>query len=290
MYGHFTTFDKRKQQAILTACLPVKFDTPTIDKLTLLADLRHWEKTLQELQFHQDVIDIRPLPRDPNYSYYVETASDFQITVAHPSASVQHLRIEFNPNKCNPIDTVWHWLLPKMKNKRISRVDIAIDYQQDLSLWQPTTEKPRKMARWNAPNGQLETTNLGMRKSGNQYRIYDKRAEQIHNHIEPAHDIHWRIEQELRLDRGTEFWMIKPFADLILWRPDTFTGNYIDDLVLNDLYNNPDNWARLPPSRRRTYRRMIKDTSRVCHPPFHPVTTFQRGLSPLREFIEKLTE
>jgi len=289
MYEHFTSFDKRKQLASLTASLPVEFHTPTIDKLTILADFKYYEKTMLEMQGHPDMMENPRIDHSMHYAYRLSLASDFFIQIAHPTeTNVQNLRIEFNPNKCNPIDSIFHFLLPRIRNKRISRVDYAIDYPFSLAEWQPTTERPRKMCRYHSPTGQSETTYLGSPNSGNQYRIYDKVAEQLANNLVPDHPVHWRIEQQFNLTKNQETWMLRPFEDLILWKPDSYTGNFIDDAILDKLYEDPHNWSRLTSHQRRKYRAIIKDHDRVEHPPIHPVTTFQHGKQPLEAFITAL--
>jgi len=282
MYAQFTSYDHEKQLASLTASLPTRFAHPTIDKLTLLADFRHYTKAMERIQLHADCIDIQP-DYSRHYQYRVETASDLFIQITCPvSSPVPHVRIEFNPNKLNPIGTLWHTLLPMLKNKRLSRIDYAIDYDHDLSLYQWTTERPRTGNIFYGADQSIETIYLGKRNSDNQYRIYDKAKEQ------GTTGTHWRIEQQLRLGTTTEFWMLRPFADLIGWKPDTFTGNYTDDLHLHDLHKHPNNWKRLSRRGRVKYRAMIKDSSRVLHMPVKPVTTFQQGARPLEAFLEDL--
>jgi len=287
MYAHLTSFDERKQLASLTASLPVKFNTPTIDKLTLLADLRHFQKNLDKLSHHNDFLHSTT-DYSMHYKTRIETASDLFIQVACPvSSPVPHLRIEFNPNKFNPTGSLWHTLLPMLKNKRLTRIDYAIDYPQDLSEYSWTTTKPRTSNIFYGATGAIETIYLGKRTAKNQYRIYDKAKEQgLSDSLTTTP--HWRAEQQFTLDTRTEFWMLRPFADLVGWKPDTFTGNYTDDLHLDDLHKNPNNWKRLNSSRRRHYRTLIKDHTRVQHFPVKPVTTFQHGYPVLGEFLKEL--
>lgn len=288
MYRHFTSYLPEIQLASLTASLPVKFNIPTIDKLTLLADFRHFEKNVQELSKHNDFLDTIP-DRSMHYDRRIRTASDLFIQVAPMSNKViPNLRIEFNPNKFDYRGSLWHTLYPMLRNKRFTRIDYAIDYQQDLSQYQWQTEKPRSGNIYHSSTNKTETVYLGCRTSSNQYRIYNKSAEQKSQGMEPSHSVHWRIEQQFKLSTKTEFWMLRPFSDLVGWKPDTFTGDYIDDLVLSDLHEIQSNWARLSSSRYRHYRKLIKDSSRVQHMPLKPQTIFEQGKTPLEAFLKEL--
>lgn len=288
MYPHLTTAHPERQLASLTASLLTRnVHTPTIDKITILADLRNYQTNLEKIQLHPDLIDIEP-DYSMHYKNRLKLASDLFVQLACPvSAPVPHLRIEFNPNKFNPTHTLWPTLFPMLKNKRISRIDYAIDYPADLSTWGFTTDRPRKMQTFQAPSGKLETLYLGTRTSKNQYRIYDKAKEQGQCDSLATSPL-WRIEQQFTLDTKTEFWMLRPFSDLTVWRPSDMTGDYIDDLVLTDLSKNSKNWARLSRRKYAYYRKLIQDTHVVHHLPQKPVTTFQQGYPPLKAFLEDL--
>jgi len=287
MYAHLTSFIEEKQLASLTASFTTKFLQPSIDKLTLLADFRNPERDINSLQKHNDFMDTIPC-HARHYEYQIRTASDLFIQLAlNPSRIVPNLRIEFNPNKFDYRGSLWHRLLPMLKNKRLTRIDYAIDYQQDLSEYSWTTEKARSGNIFFGEKGETETIYLGKRTSPDQYRIYDKAKEQGECAL-AATSPHWRIEQQFTLDTKTEFWMLRPFETLIGWKPDTFTGDFIDDLVLKELHSNQNSWKRLSRHNFNKYRRMIKDHSRVQHFPIKPVTTFQQGFPPLEAFLKEL--
>jgi hypothetical protein len=228
-----------------------------------------------------------------HYNYQIRTASDLYIQMTlQPGRQVPNLRIEFNPNKFDYRGSLWHTLLPMLKNKRLTRIDYAIDYQQDLSEYSWTTEKARSGNIFFGEKNETQTIYLGKRTSPDQYRIYDKLKEQgddvPRDHSLAPDTPHWRIEQQFTLDTKTEFWMLRPFDTLIGWKPDTFTGEFIDDLVLKELHSNPNSWKRLTPHHFKKYRRLIKDHSRVQHFPIKPVTTFQQGFPPLEAFLKEL--
>lgn len=294
MYQHFISYRPEVQLASLTASLSTRFVHPTIDKLTLVADFRYYQKNIEQLSRHNDFLDIVP-DYSMHYQKRLRTASDLFVQLACPvSSPVPNVRIEFNPNKMDTTGSLWHTLLPMLRNKRITRIDYAIDYNSDLSEWQFTTTKARKTHRYNSPNGKLETLYLGTPSSTDQYRIYDKALEQKQNPssitgVPCTTDFHhWRIEQQFTLDKNTEFWMLRPFEGLIAWKPDTFTGDFIDDLVLTSLHTDHKNWARLSRRQYSTYRKLIKDATRVVHMPVKPVTTFKQGYPALEQFLKEL--
>jgi len=287
MYEHITSYSREKQLASLTASITTKFLQPTIDKLTLLADFRNPEANLETLQKHNDCLDIIS-NHDRHYEYQLRTASDIRITFTlQPARQVPNLRIEFNPNKFDTTGSLWLTLLPMLKNKRYTRIDYAIDYNCDLSEYQWSTERGRKGNIYHGSNGEYETIYLGVRNSADQYRIYDKAKERGESDSLTT-SLHWRIEQQFTLDKQTSPFSINPFANLIGWKPDTFTGDYKDDLILSDLHANPNNWKRLTRHETTKFRRLIKDANRVCHMPVKPVTTFNNGYPLLETFLRQL--
>jgi len=274
-----TTAAAEKQLAPLIASLPCN-NQPILDRLTVLGDFKHPERNSLKISRHNDYLDIvnAPFP----YNYRVRTASDLHIQIANTDSQVQNVRIEWNPAKLNPNGTLLPVILPMLKNKRFSRIDYAIDYDQDLSEYHFTTTRPRKRVKFLSPADKLETLYLGVRTSSDFYRIYNKAAEQNHE------GTLWRIEQQFNLDKQTEFWQLRPFADLIAWKPSDLTGNYIDDLVLADLSSNPENWARLSEFLRRKYRNIAANPERTLHLQNSPSELFKAFAQPIAAFLEEV--
>jgi hypothetical protein len=276
-----TTAKAEKQLAPLIASLLVD-NQPILDRLTVLGDFKNPDKNSLKISRHNDYLDIvnAPFP----YNYRIRTASDLHIQIANTDSQVQNVRIEYNPAKLDPDGTLLPLILPMLKNKRFSRIDYAIDYKEDLSEFNFSTTRSRKRVKFFSPADKLETLYLGTRNSSDFYRIYNKAVEQ------DQEGTLWRIEQQFNLDKNTEFWMLRPFADLIAWKPSDLTGSYIDDLVLADLNSNPENWARLTDFLRRKYKRMITQPERVSQFEIHPSEQFLAGYQPLADYLTKILE
>ena len=294
MYEHFTSQLREKQLASLIASNNIQnVMKPQIDKLTLLFDFRYPEKNISTICKHNDYISEHPSKnRRLGYQYTLETASGLHIDIApFKHKTLQNCRIEFNPNKFNPVDTLFHTLLLCAKNIRISRIDYNIDYPIDLSIYQWQTEKARTQVLFVSPTNQLETLYLGKSSSADFYRIYDKAAELRKTQpeqLQPTTPL-WRIEHVFKLDTKTSTRQIKPFNSLYGWTPDTFTGDYHDDLILRDLHANPTNFNRLSTRKRASYRQMMKDHKRTVHPQEHPEKIYLTHCQPLHDFLYHLT-
>jgi len=267
------------QLAPLIASLPCN-NQPILDRITILGDFKNLEKNTHEISHHNDYLDV--VNAGFPYNYRIRTASDLFIQIANSESIVQNVRIEWNPSKLNTNGTLLPLLLAMMKNKRFSRIDYAIDYEIDLSEFQFQTTRPRKRVKFISPSNKLETLYLGTRNSSDFYRIYNKAVEQDQS------GTLWRIEQQFNLDKKTDFWMLRPFADLIAWKPSDMTGAYIDDLVLADLHANPENWARLSDFLKRKYRRIASNPEYTSHLEIHPSESFLSGYQPLADYLTQL--
>jgi len=269
------------QLAPLIASLP-NVNQPIIDRITVLGDFKNLEKNTHEISHHNDYLDIvnSAFP----YNYRIRTASGIHVQIANPDSPVQNVRIEWNPAKLDTNGTLLPLLLAMMKNKRFSRIDYAIDYAINLSEYQFKTDRPRKRVKFISAAEKLETLYLGTRKSADFYRIYNKALEQ--DMVDSVNL--WRIEQQFNLEKNTEFWMLRPFADLTVWKPTDMTVHYVDGLILKDLHANPENWARLTDFARRKYKRLVSNPDYTSQLEIHPSETFHSGYQPLADYLTSI--
>lgn len=281
MYEHLIEKRVEGQPGPVTPGIRTNFGL-SVDWLTLVGSFFDYDKNLSKLSAHMDWMDT--IPAAHPYRWKVRLASELHVQVAEPHSNVPNVRIDINPNKFNPEGTIWHDLVSKLKprSRRLTRIDYAIDYQEDLSLWSYETDRARKSNAWYSQDRKLETLYLGANQSKDQYRIYDKAREQ-------GQDVTWwRIEHQLRMDPDQHWRFLRPFQDLTIWQPSEYTGNYVDDLILNDLHRNHGNMFRLSKHNRQKYRNMMKDSTRVIHKPVHPRDQFQAEFPPVEKFISKL--
>jgi hypothetical protein len=82
---------------------------------------------------------------------------------------------------------------------------------------------------------------------------------------------------------------LQPFHTLYGWKPDTFTGDYFDDLILRDLHDNPESFQRLSTRKKAYYRQLMKDNKRTVHPEQKPSFLYEANSQPLNDFLYHLT-
>jgi hypothetical protein len=167
--------------------------TCSIDNLTLLSSLKE-KRQFQGFMNSWGADNIKSYKLNPDVYPYCESwlmTDGSYLQYANDTAStVPQVRLEFNPNKCNVANLLV--LNSMFKNRRPSRVDVAIDFDQDLSryLWLCPGMKSN---RWYGRNGRLETLYYGASSSALQYRIYDKAVEQ-----KAKGRTWWRVEAQSR--------------------------------------------------------------------------------------------
>ncbi len=101
------------------------------------------------------------------------------------------LRLTFNPENCIPENI--HELLSHCHDIRISRLDIAINYFEDLSryIWIEKSGK-RKIKSYRDETGKLSTVYFGKRKSQTTFIIYNKALQM------KTTGTWWRVEARVR--------------------------------------------------------------------------------------------
>lgn len=223
----------------------------SVDKLTLVGNLKR--KTSGPVYEWSARLDVDSLPFAVYpYRYAFQSQSGVYFAFKDPGAAeVPDVRIEFNPNNQTSTPECLIQLLRLMKDIRPTRLDLAIDYQADLSGYQYSTMVPKAGAIWYGRDRKPETFYLGKRSSGSMYRIYNKAREQGLTGGD-----WWRIEQEIHLRPGEDWRDKKPFDDLRIVKPAHFL-NVVDAAVLDYLKAHPSAWAELTTYQRKKYRKMI---------------------------------
>lgn len=222
-----------------------------IDKLVILADINKSRSFLNRFQSHLDVEEMR-MARYP-YLHSWKSVAGFYVEQKQPDANIPELRIVLNPNKLIPSQSFYQ-IIKNLKYPRFSQIDYAVDYPFDLSSYQFSTTVPKKSRRYYSRSGNLETSYMGERKSGNQYRIYDKAKES------KLDGILWRIEHELHFGRDDDWKQIEPFVDLSINLPEYSNVSEIQDrAMLHYLASNPSEWGNLSKWYKSKYRKMIND-------------------------------
>lgn len=252
---------------LLTAGISTGKQHLVLDKVCILAEWKSYvvtkgeqgELTIPVLNNHPDIHQWQ-FAKFP-YRHNLYNPHGVTLQLAEMKAHVPAVRIEWNPTN-QDMDTFARSILKHTRDRRPSRLDIALDYfDADLSDFIMTTKTARKTTAYYAESGRLETLYLGGRDCSEKYRIYDKAKEQGISDL-----LWWRIEKQLRISNQDpwQFKMPNLLDDLYITRP---SGSLEprDRLVLDGLHRNPEIMGMFTRDLRNRYRRMIKDAD-LCTP------------------------
>ncbi|ECJ4905379.1 replication initiation protein, partial [Salmonella enterica subsp. enterica] len=115
----------------------------------------------------------------------------------------RNMRVEFNPNKLTHEEMIWlkQNIIDYMEDDGFTRLDLAFDFEDDLSDYYAMTDKSVKKTIFYGRNGKPETKYFGVRDSDRFIRIYNKKQERKDNaDIEVISEHLWRVEIELKRD------------------------------------------------------------------------------------------
>ncbi|NMV36208.1 replication initiation factor domain-containing protein, partial [Staphylococcus aureus] len=115
----------------------------------------------------------------------------------------RNMRVEFNPNKLTHEEMLWlkQNIIDYMEDDGFTRLDLAFDFEDDLSDYYAMTDKAVKKTIFFGRNGKPETKYFGVRDSNRFIRIYNKKQERKDNaDVEVMSEHLWRVEIELKRD------------------------------------------------------------------------------------------
>ena len=130
------------------------------------------------------------------------------------------MRVKFNPNKLSQEEMLWlkQNIVSYMEDDVFTRLDLAFDFEEDLSDYYAMTDKAVKKTIFYGRNGKPETKYFGVRDSDRFIRIYNKKQERKDNaDIEINSEHLWRIEIEIKRDM-VDYWN-DCFTDLHILKP-----------------------------------------------------------------------
>lgn len=171
------------------------------------------------------------------------------LQVAEYGSEIPDLRLEFNPNKVTVQEMSLIMFL--IKDIKITRYDVAIDLQEDLSEWTILTNNTNSRRRYWGRDGRVQTDYIGTQRSKVMYRIYDKNKEQGIKSKVPW----WRVEEQIRPELRDNILPDTLFKSLHMVKP-TENMDIIDKAVIYYLRENPAAWNELTPHLRRKYKAM----------------------------------
>ncbi|HDE3859803.1 TPA: replication initiation factor domain-containing protein [Staphylococcus aureus] len=177
----------------------------------------------------------------------------------------RNMRVEFNPNRLNHEEMVWlkKNVVDYMEDDGFTRLDLAFDFEEDLSSYYAMTDKAVKKTVFYGTNGLPETKYFGVKDSDRFIRIYNKKKERKDNaDIEIDAEHLWRIEIELKRDM-VDYWN-DCFNDLHILKPDWKTIERTSDrAIVFMLLNDEEEWGRIHRNSRTKYKNLIKEISSI---------------------------
>ena len=177
----------------------------------------------------------------------------------------RNMRVEFNPNKLTHEEMLWlkQNIIDYMEDCGFTRLDLAFDFEYDLSSYYAMTDKAVKKTVFYGTNGMPETKYFGVRDSDRFIRIYNKKKERKDNaDIEISSEHLWRVEIELKRNM-VDYWN-DCFNDLHILKPAWSTlENIKEQAMIYLLINEEGKWGQLTRPTKIKYKNMIKEISPI---------------------------
>lgn len=177
----------------------------------------------------------------------------------------RNMRVEFNPNKLTHEEMIWlkQNIIDYMEDDGFTRLDLAFDFEDDLSDYYVMSDKALKKTVFYGINGMPETKYFGVRDSDRFIRIYNKKQERKDNaDVEVTSDHLWRVEIELKRDM-VDYWN-DCFEDLHILKPDWTTLEKLkDQAMIYILIHEEGVWGKLERHAKYKYKKLIKEISPV---------------------------
>ena len=176
----------------------------------------------------------------------------------------RNMRVEFNPNKLNHEEMLWlkKNVIDYMEDDGFTRLDLAFDFEQDLSDCYAMTDKAVKKTIFYGRDGKPETKYFGVRDSDRFIRIYNKKQERKDNDVEVISEHLWRVEIELKRDM-VDMWN-DCFNDLHILKPDYKKVSKTSErhTVMALLYDESE-WGKLNRNTKYKFKKIFKEISPV---------------------------
>lgn len=177
----------------------------------------------------------------------------------------RNMRVEFNPNKLTHEEMLWlkQNIINYMEDDGFTRIDLAFDFEDDLSNYYAMTDKAVKKTVFYGRDGKPETKYFGVRDSDRFIRIYNKKQERKDNaDVEISSEHLWRVEIELKRNM-VDYWN-DCFSDLHILQPDWKIIKRISDrAMVFMLLNEEEEWGKLERRTKNKYKQLIKEISPI---------------------------
>ena len=177
----------------------------------------------------------------------------------------RNMRVEFNPNKLTHEEMLWlkQNIIVYMEDDGFTRLDLAFDFEDDLSDYYVMSDKALKKNIIYGVNGMPETKYFGVRDSDRFIRIYNKKQERKDNaDVEVISEHLWRIEIELKRNM-VDYWN-NCFSDLHILKPAWSTLEKVNEqAMVYTLLHEESMWGKLSKNTKYKFKKIIKEISPV---------------------------
>ena len=177
----------------------------------------------------------------------------------------RNMRVEFNPNKLTHEEMLWlkQNIIDYMEDDGFTRLDLAFDFEDDLSDYYAMTDKAVKKTVFYGRNGKLETKYFGVRDSDRFIRIYNKKQERKDNaDVEVMSEHLWRVEIELKRNM-VDYWN-DCFDDLHILKPDYSTIEKAPDRhTIMALLFDENEWGKLERKKKYRMKKLMTEISPI---------------------------
>ncbi|MDM5465465.1 hypothetical protein, partial [Bacillus cereus] len=95
-------------------------------------------------------------------------------------------------------------ILKRIKEKRVTRADMAVNFHHDLTTYKMTDGRQRSSVEFKDRYGNIETLYRGSKNSDNYLKIYNKKKERESKYREVEHDW-WRVEETIKDAKGNQW-------------------------------------------------------------------------------------
>lgn len=253
-----------------------------IDRLTIMANVELEEnQSFQKLCQYWEVMELRDNNEYAGFygQLFPNSSENFYVSYTPLKAKkmkTKNFYLEFNPAKSSKahLKYVFDYLLPILDEISISRIDIALDFERDLSSFILGGRSKKKI--YFGLDGKIETRYAG---SGDEFiiRLYDKKKERIEKGDKVAQDEVkqfdqlWRLEFELHGSGYIENQLKKEFrflAETPISKLDYTDKNYIElspqeKILFQAKDEHPELFAELSKVTKAKYNALRKKASIV---------------------------
>lgn len=228
--------------------------TAHLDRISVVGKIPYMDRWINKHSSNYYLLDMKE-GKFP-YDYYCRTVGGAWLGIASRYADMPNFRFDFNPSNVGEVEKQEIMkLFADVKNLRVTRLDIAIDYVGfDLGNVEWIENRSRKRQEWRSGKGRLETLYMGSFKSNNLIRIYDKQLESKLDY--PM----WRVESQARYKKGDKPFLHNPFDGLMgRARAPSKRMSMSECAMLEYLRGHPLEIAALDAHTRAKYRALMKE-------------------------------